>query len=137
MIGVPPETDMSFFTALAQIVRQSGLRPAEIARRANAPIKEAVAKIVDPAERILTEMSVQYLHRGTISRAIKGESSISEKTLARIADGLDLDEETRLWLEELRKAEPYVHHSTQHRAIVQQGDAPVFPAWLECIETCE
>lgn len=130
MIGTPPETDISFFEAIARIVRESGLSHAEIARRANAPIKEAIAKIEDPAERILTEMSIHYLHRATISRVVRGVSSISDDALARIAVGLNLDKETHHWLEELRKAEPYIHHSTQSRAVTKRDQTDHSPSWF-------
>ena len=131
MIETSPDTDISFFEALAQVVRKSGLKPAQIARRANDQVKEMIDAIPDPAERLLADMATVRLHRATVGRAIKGESSISEKTLSLIAVGLGLDEETRRWLEELRKAEPYVHHSTQTQAIVRGDEqASQLPGWL-------
>ena len=133
MIETPSDTDVSFFEAFARIVRESGLSHAEIARRANADLKKIIDAIPDTAERILAEMALQKLrvHRATVGRAVKGETSISEKMLARIAVGLDLDEETTRWLEELRKAEPYVHHSTQQRAVIKGGKKNPFPSWFD------
>lgn len=131
MIEILSDTEISFFEALAQVVRESGLRPAEIARRANIQIKAMIAVIPDPAERLLTEAATPLLHRQTVSRAIKGETSVSKKTFSRIALGLSLDQETYQWLEKLREAEPYVHHSTQHRAVVaKDGQHPPLPSWL-------
>lgn len=132
MIETSLDTDISFFEAFACIVRESKLSHAEIARRANAHLKTIIDAIPDPAERIFADIALQKLrvHRATIGRAVKGETSISEKMLSRIVIGLGLDEETGRWLEELRKAEPYVHHSTQHRAIVTSNKNPL-PRWFD------
>jgi hypothetical protein len=143
MIGIPSDnriknrdTDVSFFEALACIVRASGLTPAEIARRANKQINEMIAAIPDTAERLLTEAATSKLYRQTVSRAVRGDTSVSKQTFSRIALGLNLDPETYYWLEGLREAEPHVHHSTQQRAIVTKTDKDAdkqtdeLPRWI-------
>jgi plasmid maintenance system antidote protein VapI len=78
---------------------------------------------------MLAEIAMRKLHRATISRAVKGESSISEQTLLRISLGLQLDEDTYRWLEDLRKEEPYVNHSSQTPAIINP-DGEQLPSWM-------
>lgn len=138
MIGTPSEADISFFEAFAQVVQASGLSHAEIARRANKRLKEAhermLALIQDPAEKILTgiaESKGLYVHRATINRAVRAIDIVTPETLERIALGLDLDDETFQWLKRLLKTQPYVHHSTQQRVVVNSGTTvDDLPSWF-------
>jgi len=138
MIEASLDTDITFFEALAQVVRDSGLTQSEIVRRANRRLKAAhqrmLAQIQDPAERIFVDIAQSkdlYLHRSTLNRAVRAIDSISEKTLERIALGLDLDQGTLNRLKKLLDAEAYVHHSTQTRALVSSdGKGDQFPSWF-------
>jgi vacuolar-type H+-ATPase subunit E/Vma4 len=136
MIETPQE--VSFFEAFAQIVRASGLSHAEIARRANKRLKDAfeqmLTQIQDPAERILTKMAKQdlYIHRSTISRAVRAIDRIEPETLERIGLGLNLDQDTVEWLKKLLEVEAPAHHSTQSRSVVQSSEVQVdqLPSWI-------
>src|SRR5690348_5573358 len=123
--------DISFFEAFAQVVRKSGLRPPEIARRANNRIAERIAAITDPVDRMLEDIATPRLYRQTVARAIIGETSVSKEVLARIALGLELDAETYIRLEKLREAEPHVHHSTKGRAVVNAQGKTDSPSWFQ------
>jgi transcriptional regulator with XRE-family HTH domain len=118
MIEISQEA--SFFEEFARIVRASGLSHAEIARRANKRLKQSLEQMLeqiqDPAERILTNMAKQnlYIHRSTISRAVRAIDRIEPETLERIALGLDLDWNT---VERLKK-------------LLEETQVDQLPSWI-------
>lgn len=131
MIETSSDADLSFFEAFAQVVENLGLKPPEIARRANRRIKEIIDAIPDPVDRMLVDIATPRLSRQTVARAIVGDTSVSKETFSRIVLGLNLDPKTYEWLEKLREAEPHVHHSTQQRALIRGGKKNPFPSWFD------
>ena len=74
------------------------------------------------------------LDKSTVSRAVSAIDSIRPPTLYRIGLGLELDPETRAWLEDLRKQEDKVNHSTtqQKIVVVKESSQPSrrIPRWI-------
>lgn len=148
--------EISFYEALALIVKRSGLKQIEIVRRSNARLAEMIERTeIDPFLRSLLEL-VSPLDKSTVSNVLKGKDLVSALTLYRICLAFDLDEETLQWLqsrfgmcaqtqtaiydwlEVLRQQEEPRNHSTAYRRIVLmtggtkplQTDDDDLPPWI-------